>query len=150
MSSFAVKDFRAQSRQLVLTGVAIAVGVAFLVLSVGGSGALVQFYSQTAAAEVGNADLQAVVGSGSGLPKDAAARAGKVPSVTRVSERVLGHGKVVGPSGRRLLDDRAVVTSIAADPTMRWQRLAGGRWPQGAGEAVLDQGTAERLGAQPG
>ncbi|MEV5126600.1 FtsX-like permease family protein [Streptomyces decoyicus] len=150
LSSFAVKDFRAQSRQLVLTGVAIAVGVAFLVLSVGGSGALVQFYSQTAAAEVGNADLQAVVGSGSGLPKDAAARAGKVPSVTRVSERVLGHGKVVGPSGRRLLDDRAVVTSIAADPTMRWQRLAGGRWPQGAGEAVLDQGTAERLGAQPG
>ncbi|MEU9488974.1 hypothetical protein AB0D83_35975 [Streptomyces decoyicus] len=54
LSSFAVKDFRAQSRQLVLTGVAIAVGVAFLVLSVGGSGALVQFYSQTAAVEVGN------------------------------------------------------------------------------------------------
>ncbi|MFE6738601.1 FtsX-like permease family protein [Streptomyces tubercidicus] len=150
LSSFAVKDFRAQLRQLVLTGVAIAVGVAFLVLSVGGSGALVQFYSQSATVEVGNADLQAVPDSGRGLPKEAAARAGEVASVAQVSERVLGAGKVVGSSGHRLLDDRAVVTSIAADAKLRWQRLDGGRWPQGPDEAVLDRGTAEHLGARPG
>ncbi|MFI8764297.1 FtsX-like permease family protein [Streptomyces sp. NPDC053792] len=148
--TFTVKDFRAQLRRLVLTGSAVAVGVAFLVLSVGGAGALVQSYEQSAAADVGEAAVQVVPGGGDGsLPAGAAARAARVPKVTSVAERLAGHANVITPSGRPL-DDRALVTSIAADPALRWQRLDAGRWPEGPGEVVLDRESAERVGAKPG
>ncbi|MFI2733542.1 FtsX-like permease family protein [Streptomyces sp. NPDC018711] len=148
--SFTIKDFRAQLRGLVLTGSAVAVGVAFLVLSVGGAGALVQSYEQSAAADVGGAAVQVVPGgTGGTLPVGAAGRAARVPGVTVVAERLVGHANVIAPSGRPL-DDRALVTSIAADPALRWQRLDAGRWPEGAGEVVLDRESAERVGAAPG
>ncbi|CAM5331723.1 ABC transporter permease [Streptomyces tanashiensis] len=137
--TFTLKDFRAQLRRLVLTGSAVAVGVAFLVLSVGGAGALVQSYEQSAAADVGDAAVQVVPGGTEGsLPAGAAAAAARVPEVTSVAERLAGHANVIAPSGRPL-DDRALVTSIAADPALRWQRLDAGRWPEGPGEFVLDR-----------
>ncbi|MFH8625323.1 FtsX-like permease family protein [Streptomyces vietnamensis] len=148
--AFALKDFRAQLRRLVLTGSAVAVGVAFLVLSVGGAGALVQSYEQSAAADVGDAAVQVVPGGSSpALPAGVAARAARVPQVASVAERLAGHANVIAPSGRPL-DDRALVTSIAADPALRWQRLDSGRWPEGPGEVVLDRKSAERVGAEPG
>ncbi|MER6097820.1 ABC transporter permease [Streptomyces sp. NPDC001728] len=147
--TFTVKDFAAQLRQLVLTGAAVAVGVAFLVLSVGGAGALVQSYEQSAAADVGGAPVQVVPADGPFLPADAAARAARVPHVTEVAERLVGYAHVITPSGRPL-DDRALVTSIAADPALRWQRLGEGRWPEGPGEVVLDRESADRVGARPG
>ncbi|MFJ9828848.1 FtsX-like permease family protein [Streptomyces sp. NPDC101160] len=150
--SFTLKDFRAQLRQLVLTGAAVAVGVAFLVLSVGGAGALVQSYEQSAAADVGEAAVQVTPRDGlpgGTLPKDAAARAARVPQVAAVAERLTGHANVVTPSGRPL-DDRALVTSVAADPALRWQRLADGAWPERAGEIALDQDSAARAGARVG
>ncbi|MGW1120269.1 ABC transporter permease, partial [Streptomyces tanashiensis] len=148
--TFTLKDFRAQLRRLVLTGSAVAVGVAFLVLSVGGAGALVQSYEQSAAADVGDAAVQVVPGGTEGaLPAGAAAAAARVPEVTSVAERLAGHANVIAPSGRPL-DDRALVTSIAADPALRWQRLDSGRWPEGPGEVVLDRESAERVGAEPG
>ncbi|MEU6165240.1 ABC transporter permease [Streptomyces tanashiensis] len=148
--TFTLKDFRAQLRRLVLTGSAVAVGVAFLVLSVGGAGALVQSYEQSAAADVGDAAVQVVPGGTEGaLPAGAAAAAARVPEVTSVAERLAGHANVITPSGRPL-DDRALVTSIAADPALRWQRLDAGRWPEGPGEVVLDRESAERVGAEPG
>ncbi|WP_328940260.1 ABC transporter permease [Streptomyces sp. NBC_00250] len=147
--TFTVKDFRAQLRQLVLTGAAVAVGVAFLVLSVGGAGALVRSYEQSAAADVGDAPVQVVPRAGSPLSADAATRAARVPQVMEVAERLVGHANVIAPSGRPL-DDRALVTSIAADPALRWQRLAEGQWPEGPGEVVLDRKSARRVGVRPG
>ncbi|MFI9744494.1 FtsX-like permease family protein [Streptomyces sp. NPDC052494] len=147
--TFAVKDFRSQLRQLVLTGAAVAVGVAFLVLSVGGAGALVQSYEQSAAADVGTAPVQVVAPGTGALPAGAAAKAARLPGVVEVSERLVGHANVLLPSGRPL-DDRALVTSVAADPALRWQRLDSGDWPRARGEAVLDTDTARRVGAAPG
>ncbi|MFC9704031.1 FtsX-like permease family protein [Streptomyces sp. NPDC056943] len=147
--AFAVKDFRSQLRQLVLTGAAVAVGVAFLVLSVGGAGALVQSYEQSAAADIGTAPVQVVAPATDAMPAGAAAKAARLPGVVEVSERLVGHANVLLPSGRPL-DDRALVTSVAADPALRWQRLDSGQWPQGRGEAVLDTDTARRVGAAPG
>ncbi|MEW9518142.1 FtsX-like permease family protein [Streptomyces tubercidicus] len=146
---YTVKEFRGQVRQLMLTGAAVAVGVAFLILAVGGSGALVQAYNQMAAAEVGPGDLQVTPTRDKSLPRDTAGRAGQVDGVAKVSLRQLGRGTVLAASGRPL-DDAAVVTSVAADPGMRWQQLADGAWPGRAGEVLLDTGTAERLGAKPG
>ncbi|MFF0432883.1 FtsX-like permease family protein [Streptomyces sp. NPDC004327] len=150
--SFTLKDFRAQLRQLVLTGAAVAVGVAFLVLSVGGAGALVQSYEQSAAADVGEAAVQVTARDGvpgGGLPKGAAGKAARVPQVAAVAERLTGHANVLTPTGRPL-DARALVTSVAADPALRWQRLATGDWPARHGEIALDQDSAARVGARVG
>ncbi|MDH6707247.1 putative ABC transport system permease protein [Kitasatospora sp. MAA19] len=151
---YTVAELRGQLRQLLLTGLAVAVGVAFLIASVSGSGALVDSYSQTAAAEVGPGDLQAVPATeGRSVPKplsDAtAARARQVPGVAAASLRLVGQGGVLTPAGRPL-DDAAVVSSIAADPALRWQLLKDGRWPGAPGEVLLDADTARRIDARPG
>ncbi|MFG2111301.1 FtsX-like permease family protein [Streptomyces sp. NPDC048718] len=150
--AFTLKDFRAQLRRLVLTGAAVAVGVAFLVLSVGGAGALVQSYEQSAAIDVGDAPVQVTPRGnvpGAPLPADAAAKAARVPGVAAVAPRVAGHANVLTPAGRPL-DDRAMVTSIAARPDLRWQRLATGAWPEHPGEIALDEDSATRVGARTG
>ncbi|MCZ0980743.1 ABC transporter permease [Streptomyces diastatochromogenes] len=147
--SFTFKDFRAQLRRLVLTGSAVAVGVAFLVLSVGGAGALVQSYEQSAAADVGGAAVQVV-------PDGTEGRSRGRGGTGRAGAPGDGGGGAAGGARERdralrpPLDDRALVTSIAADPALRWQRLDAGRWPEGAGEVVLDRESAERVGAAPG
>ncbi|MFE4589071.1 FtsX-like permease family protein [Streptomyces laurentii] len=150
--SFTLKDFRSQLRRLVLTGAAVAVGVAFLVLSVGGAGALVQSYEQSAAIDVGDAPVQVAPrggAPGAALPAGAAAKAAKVPRVAAVAARLVGHANVLTPAGRPL-DDRALVTSVAAEPALRWQRLATGAWPERAGEIALDEDSAARVGARVG
>ncbi|MGW2398955.1 FtsX-like permease family protein [Kitasatospora sp. NPDC001664] len=152
LGRYTVKEFLGQARQLVLTGVAVAVGVAFLVLSVGASGALVDSFTQTAATEVGPGAVQVTAAEGrarDGLPADAARRAARVPGVAAVAERLTGRGTVLTASGRPL-DEAAVVTSVAADPALRWQRLAEGSWPSRDGELLLDGATADRLGVSPG
>ncbi|MFH8589941.1 ABC transporter permease [Streptomyces celluloflavus] len=150
---YTLADFYGQLRQLVLTGAAVAVGVAFLIASVSGSGALVDSYRQSAAAEIGPADLQATPraaqGQPAGLTDGTAARARRVPGVAAVSLRLAGQGGVRTPAGRPL-DDTAVVSSVAADPGLRWQLLKDGKWPSAPGEVLLDGDTAERLGARPG
>ncbi|MFE7611057.1 hypothetical protein [Streptomyces celluloflavus] len=83
---YTLADFYGQLRQLVLTGAAVA--VACLIVTVGGSGALVDSYRQSAAAEVGPADVQAspraAQGQLAGLTDGTAAWAWRVPGVAAV------------------------------------------------------------------
>ncbi|MFJ2742369.1 ABC transporter permease [Streptomyces sp. NPDC087440] len=148
---YTLKEFRGQVRQLLLTGAAVAVGVAFLVLAVGGSGALVGSFSQLAAAEVGPAAVQ-VTPEGEGarqVPGDAAAKAARVPGVDAVGVRRTGHATVLTPAGRPL-DDTAAATSLASAPGLRWQLADGGTWATAPDEVMLDSGTADRIGVHPG
>nr|AUV64170.1 ABC transporter permease [Streptomyces citricolor] len=143
-------ELRGQLRQLVLTGAAIALGVAFLIASVSGSGALVDFYSQTAAAEVGPGDVQVTSSvAKAGLDTGTAVRARQVTGVAGVSLRLAGRGGVLAEDGRPL-DEAAVVSSVSADPALRWQLLKDGRWPTAPGEVLLDTDTARRIDAAPG
>ncbi|MFI6848839.1 ABC transporter permease [Kitasatospora sp. NBC_00085] len=147
---YTLAELRGQLRQLVLTGAAIALGVAFLITSVSGSGALVDSFSQTAAAEVGPADVQVTGAQAQGpLEPGTADRARQVPGVAAASARLVGRGGVLTSAGRPL-DEPAVVSSIAADPALRWQLLKDGRWPAGPGEVLLDADTARRVDARPG
>ncbi|WP_035861917.1 hypothetical protein [Kitasatospora cheerisanensis] len=79
---YTVAELRGQLlRQLVLSGAAIALGVVFLIASVSGSGALVDSYSQTAAAEVGPGDLQVTrPAADGGLDPATADRARQTPA----------------------------------------------------------------------
>ncbi|MFI0980625.1 ABC transporter permease [Streptomyces sp. NPDC021093] len=153
---YTLKEFRGQARQLLLTGAAVAVGVAFLVLAVGGSGALVSSFGQLAAAEVGPAALQVTPGARDsgpskdpGLAGDAAAKAAEVPGVDAVVARQTGRGTVLTPAGRPL-DEPAVVTSLTGSPALRWQLADGGKWAVAPDEVMLDSGTADRIGVRPG
>ncbi|WP_030260034.1 MULTISPECIES: FtsX-like permease family protein [Streptomyces] len=147
---YTVAELRGQLRQLLLSGAAIALGVAFLIASVSGSGALVDSFSQTAAAEVGPGDIQ-VTGTAAGGGPDAAAveRARGTAGVAAVAPRLTGTGGVLSADGRPL-DRTAVVSAVAEDPALRWQLLRDGRWPAGPGEVLLDTDTAHRLDAAPG
>ncbi|MFJ2776420.1 FtsX-like permease family protein [Kitasatospora sp. NPDC087315] len=147
---YTMAELRGQLRQLLLTGAAIAMGVAFLIASVSGSGALVDSFSQTAAAEVGPGDLQVTGATAqSVLDEGTAARVRQVAGVTEVSLRQTGRGGVLTPAGLPL-DETAVVSSVASDPALRWQLLKDGRWPGGPGEVLLDAETARRIDAAPG
>ncbi|CAM5499870.1 ABC transporter [Streptomyces spiroverticillatus] len=147
---YTLKEFRGQARQLLLTGAAVAVGVAFLVLAVGGSGALVGSFSQLAAAEVGPAALQVTPeGREAAVPDDAAAKAGRAPGVESVAVRRTGRATVLTPAGRPL-DDGAVALSLSGDPALRWQLADGGKWATAPDEVMLDSGTADRIGLAPG
>ncbi|MEU1289261.1 ABC transporter permease [Kitasatospora sp. NPDC005856] len=147
---YTVAELRGQLRQLLLSGAAIALGVAFLIASVSGSGALVDSYSQTAAAEVGPGDIQ-VTGKAAagGLDAAAAEQVRQTPGVAAVAPRLTGKGGVLAADGRPL-DRGAAVSAVAEDPALRWQLLKDGRWPTGPGEVLLDTGTAHRLDAAVG
>ncbi|MER5355441.1 FtsX-like permease family protein [Kitasatospora sp. NPDC002551] len=143
-------ELRGQLRQLVLSGAAIALGVAFLIASVSGSGALVDSFSQTAAAEVGPGDVQITrPATGAALDTAAAERARQVPGVAAIAPRLTGRGGLLTADGRPL-DADAVVSAVAADPALRWQLLKSGQWPTTPGEVLLDADTAQRLGVRPG
>lgn len=147
---YTLAELRGQFRQLALTGAAVAMGVAFLTASVGGSGALVDSFGQSAAAEVGPADIQVTrAPAQGGLDAEAADRARQVPGVAEAVLRLVGRGGVLAPSGRAL-DEAAAVSSIATDPALRWQLLKDGRWPGAPDEVLLDADTAERVDARPG
>ncbi|MFJ6383359.1 ABC transporter permease [Kitasatospora sp. NPDC092039] len=147
---YTVAELRGQLRQLLLSGAAIVLGVAFLIASVSGSGALVDSYSQTAAAEVGPGDIQ-VTGKAPDGGLDAAAedRARRTAGVAAVAPRLTGKGGVLAADGRPL-DRTAAVSAVAEDPALRWQLLADGRWPAAPGEVLLDTATAHRLDAVVG
>ncbi|MFF7454506.1 ABC transporter permease [Kitasatospora sp. NPDC008115] len=142
-------ELRGQLRQLLLSGAAVALGVAFLIASVGGSGALVDSFSQSAAAEVGPGDVQITRPVGGGLDAATADRARQVPGVAALAPRLTGRGAVLTADGRPL-DADAVVSAVATDPELRWHLLDDGRWPTGPDEVLLDTDTARRLGVRPG
>ncbi|MFE2107415.1 ABC transporter permease [Kitasatospora sp. NPDC059463] len=143
-------ELRGQLRRLLLSGAAIALGVAFLIASVSGSGALVDSFGQSAAAEVGPGDIQIGRPAADGaLDAAAADRARRVPGVAALAPRLTGRGGLLDASGRPL-DQDAVVSAVAADPGLRWQLLGSGRWPDAPGEVLLDDATAQRLGVRPG
>ncbi|MFD7641158.1 ABC transporter permease [Kitasatospora sp. NPDC059795] len=146
---YTVAELRGQLRQLVLSGAAIALGVAFLIASVSGSGALVDSFSQTAAAEVGPADIQITrPAANGGIDAATAARARQVTGVADAALRLTGRGALSGADGQQL--DGATVTSVAADPALRWQLLDEGRWPGAPDDVLLDTDTAHRLDVTPG
>ncbi|MCX5207153.1 ABC transporter permease [Streptomyces sp. NBC_00237] len=151
--TYTLKEFRGQARRLLLTGAAVAVGVAFLVLAVGGSGALVSSFSQLAAAEVGPAAVQVTPDPRGpdrpAVPEDAAAKAARVAGVDAVAARRTGRATVLTPAGRPL-DDPAVALSLTGDPALRWQLTDGGRWATAPDEVMLDSTTADRVGVRPG
>ncbi|WP_068154173.1 ABC transporter permease [Rhodococcus phenolicus] len=61
-----------------------------------------------------------------------------VPGVRSAALDVTGYIRIVGAEGT---PEPARATSLAPDESLRWQRLADGRWPGGPGEVVVGSGS---------
>ncbi|MFI2707794.1 hypothetical protein ACH5WX_09625, partial [Nocardioides sp. CER28] len=119
-------SLRTHTRRYVSAALAVAVGVAFVVVT-----AALASSTRTGL----SAGLDAPYRHADAVVKD--------PSVAIADGLTVSHDALpVGWStqsvraGGRLLSDRADVGIVATDPAWQWQRLTAGRFPTGPGEAV--------------
>ncbi|KOV83507.1 ABC transporter permease [Nocardia sp. NRRL S-836] len=139
---------RARPLRMLLSAIAIALGVAFV------SGALVLADATTeglrAAVAFETRGVDASITSSRGGPDltgDLLDRVRRVPGVAAAEHRVTVSAPLRDPAGRPV---DAAATALAADPSLRPFDLAEGRLPARAGEIAVDRDevTGHRLGQQ--
>jgi putative ABC transport system permease protein len=149
MWRYTLKSLLTRRLRLVLTGVAIALGVAMVAGTLIAATALNRVLGDVFSAEAIGADIvvQAVPGEGTGerpvIPEEAVERIADVDGVRRATGAISGYAQLVGRDGEALggsdLDNPPEGRSID------WSaQLVAGRLPNGPGEAVVDRVNAER------
>lgn len=145
MRSVVLGSLRRYGRRYVAAAVAVMVAVAFLVVT----NALISATRSGLTAEVGvpYAGADAVVQDPSGE-----LAAALVERAERKDAQAAVLGWTTQPIRRdgRLVAERADVAPVAGDSGLRWQELAAGRFPTGAGEAVADVNAAKTHGVAIG
>ena len=142
-------EIRRGRRRVIAPAVAVAIAVAFVTVTFGATSALkAALFRQVAA----RATLSDVVVSDSGphrgggpLPV-AAERIAAVPGVATAEPVYSDVVQVTWPDG----PDWSVVSSVPAEPRLRWMQATAGRLPTGPGEVAVDAGTAGDLALAPG
>lgn len=138
-------------RRAVLTVLGVAASL-LLVLVLGGifAGAIerVTYYIRTSPAQVfiSQAGVRTMHMSASTIPPETAVRASGLPGVAWATPLGFASGSVAGPKGRQL---SYLVGYDASSGRGGPTELVAGRAP-GAGEAILDEQAAERLGVELG
>ncbi|GAA2405597.1 FtsX-like permease family protein [Actinomadura vinacea] len=136
---------RAHKLRLLLTAVAITLGVGFI----GGTFVLTDAMDggvqKTFARSAGKVDVAVLPAedSGKGLPADMLARIRAVPGVVEAQGQVRGDAALLGRDGKAVGDLPTVGLSIAGGRMPRYE-FDQGRAPKGPGEAVLDARVASR------
>ncbi|NJC68467.1 ABC transporter permease [Planosporangium thailandense] len=143
MLKLTLASLRAHALRLVLSSLAIVLGVAFI------AGTLMVTDGMRAAsyAKAGTFDRHtdaAVYPAGQSVMDEATLSRVRATNGVRAAEgEVSGSGGVLGSNGRPVLG-YAVVESIPVDPALQSYRVARGRLPMRAGEAVLDTRTVDK------
>ena len=126
-------SLRTHTRRYLSAALAVAVGVAFVVVT----------------AALASSTRSGLV-AGIGAPYVHADAVVKRPDVDTAAALVRSRdaaplGWTVQPAraGDRLLSDRLEVGIVATDPAWQWQRLTAGRFPTGTGQALVDTNTAK-------
>lgn len=145
MRTVALASVRQHARRYVAAGLAIAIGVAFVVL--------VNGLASSARAGI-QADLDAEYAGTEHVLVDPGS-----DEVAAAVDTAAGHGASVAivasaylpvtADGVRL-DDSAEIGVIPTDPALQWQDLVAGSFPDGPDEIVVEQGPAERGGVGVG
>ncbi|WP_326836510.1 FtsX-like permease family protein [Amycolatopsis rhabdoformis] len=141
MLRFVAAGVRARPLRLLLSAVAIALGVAFVSGSLILAGAVGAGLRDAVAVDLRGVD--AVVSqthSGPGLDDAALAKIRKVPGVAAAEGRVTVSAPFRDPSGHAT---DAAAGALPADGALRPFDLADGRFPQAAGELAMARTTAE-------
>ncbi|MGK5740852.1 ABC transporter permease [Micromonospora sp. URMC 103] len=144
MLKLTLRSLRAEALRMLLSALAVVLGVAFV------AGTLILNDAMTAGAydRAGTFDRHtdaAVYAEKEHLPAALVDRIRAVDGVAAAEGELIGTGGIVGSDGRPVLG-YAVLAAIPTDPALRSYDVAAGRLPDRPGEVVLDAPTVAREG----
>ncbi|MGH3388509.1 MAG: FtsX-like permease family protein [Actinomadura sp.] len=145
MLKTALAGLLARKLRLLLTALAITLGVSFIIGTFVLTDTMQAGYEQQFAASAGKISL-AVRSKSEPLPAELLAKVRALPGVTGAHGVVRGDAPLLGKDGRVFGDLSTVGLSLPAEDALRRYEVVSGRPPAAAGEAVLDTGTAEATG----
>ncbi|MGH3318602.1 MAG: ABC transporter permease [Streptosporangiaceae bacterium] len=141
----------AHKGRLLLSSLAIALGVAFVAGTLVFTGALKNAFFGAFAADVGKASVVVTSTDHGDVPSRMLDDVGKVNGVAAADGQVSGGAMLVDPRGHPLGGPaEAHVVSVPRSPDLRWEDVVRGHPPRTAGQAVLDLDTAKRAGLHVG
>ncbi|OLT27275.1 hypothetical protein BJF79_01255 [Actinomadura sp. CNU-125] len=149
---------RAHKLRLVLTAVAITLGVGFIAGTFVLTDTVDKAFGQTFAKSAGKIDVAVLPGEGaegegadgeSGIPQDVLEKVQAVPGVTKAAGLVRGDAALVGEDGKAIGDMPTVGLSVPSEELLRYG-VDEGRAPRGGGEVVIHTDLAEREGFEVG
>ncbi|MEH1016427.1 FtsX-like permease family protein [Micromonospora sp. CPCC 206060] len=148
MVRLTLRLLRADALRLLLSSLAIVLGVAFI------AGTLMFTDGMKAGAyeRAGTFDRYtdvAVVADATTIPPSAVDRVRTVAGVRAADGEFIGSGGLLGTDGKPVLG-YAVLVSIPTEPALRSYDLVAGRLPERPGEVVLDEGTVADEGFRLG
>jgi putative ABC transport system permease protein len=146
MRSVMWAELRMHPRRVLSAGVAVLMGVAFVVTGFGATETMKQFIRDSVAARATKSDVVVSGDAFDSLPEKLPEVVEAVPGV-RHSEPVYRTFQEIGfPAGR----DFVQVISAPEDPRLQWMDVSSGRLPRGTREVAVDSGTAQDLKISPG
>ncbi|QFG22515.1 ABC transporter permease [Actinomadura sp. WMMB 499] len=146
---------RAHKLRLVLTAVAITLGVGFIAGTFVLTDTVDKAFGQTFAKSAGKIDVAVLPGEDGGpgeeggIPPDVLEKVRAVPGVTVAAGLVRGDAALVGEDGRAIGDMPTVGLSVPSGELLRYE-VDEGRVPRGGGEVVVHTSLAEREGFEVG
>ncbi|MBH0121183.1 ABC transporter permease [Rhodococcus sp. CX] len=146
MMHLVLAQARAHRGRYIASALAVIVSVAFAVGTLVLGDTVNTSITKATAAQYEGVAAAAVLDHARGSEPDVAPEhtaAAAVPGVRAAVLDVTGYVRIVGAEG---IPESARVTSLAPDDSLRWQRLADGRWPGGPGEVVVGSGSRYALG----
>ncbi|MDQ1295923.1 MAG: putative transport system permease protein, partial [Actinomycetota bacterium] len=134
-------ELRMHPRRVLSAGVAVLMGVAFVVTGFGATETMKEFIRESVAARATKSDVVVSGDQGNPLSQKLPGAVRAVPGVQH-SEPVYSTYKDLSFSDGR---DFAQVISAPEDPRLQWMDVASGRMPRGSLEVAVDSGTAHDL-----
>ncbi|MFI6514002.1 ABC transporter permease [Spirillospora sp. NPDC050679] len=137
---------RAHKLRLLLTGLAITLGVGFIAGTFVLTDTIDKGVGETFARSADKVDAAVVPKRGQGeegLPAGLLAKVRAVPGVAQAQGLVDGDAPLLGRDGKAVGDMPTVAKTVPSGRLLRYE-VDKGRVPSGPGEVVLDQRTAER------
>lgn len=142
---------RAHKLRLLLTALAITLGVGFIVGTFVLTDTMQAGYDQKFAASAQKVAVAVRPGKAGGeLPAGLLPRVRALPGVTDAHGTVRGDAPLLGKDGRAYGDAPTLGLSLPTGGPLRRYEIVTGRAPGAAGEAVLDKGTATSTGYRAG
>ena len=132
----AIAELRSHAGRFLAVGLAIVLGVGFAAATVVFTASFDASLGRSVAAEISRVDV--VVTATDGVPDLAKIRA--APGVLSVEPAMTTETGFTSATSRGRLE----LANIPVDPDRRWYTLATGRWPAGAAEMAVADGTATR------
>jgi putative ABC transport system permease protein len=97
-----------------------------------------------------NSASRSLLGGLPDLPASLVSRVRQVPGVAAAQGMAVGYATPLDIHGHAISSSASLGVSVPADSRLRVLTLRSGRWPQGAGQVVVDATTAGKLGLRAG